>query len=63
MKTRHIALAGRHLASSIFHTDPDACRSRDQRTREADHHQLAAAMATSWSVGLPLPGSPPARAP
>jgi len=63
MKTRHIALAGRHLASSIFHTDPDACRSRDQRTREADHHQLAAAMATSWSVGLPLPGSTPARAP
>lgn len=52
-KTRNITLAGRHLAASIFHTDPVA---RDERTRRADHAQLAATMASNWSTGLPLRG-------
>lgn len=56
MKTRNITLAGRHLASSIFHADPDVCRSRDERKRGADHQQLAATMATNWSARLPLRG-------
>ncbi|MEO7731307.1 MAG: FAD-dependent monooxygenase [Kofleriaceae bacterium] len=53
-KTRNITLAGRQLASSIFHEDADVCRTRDERTRRSDHQQLATAMATHWSAGLPL---------
>ncbi|HEY4058991.1 MAG TPA: FAD-dependent monooxygenase [Kofleriaceae bacterium] len=48
-KTRAITMAGRHLAASIFETDPALCRARDERTRNTDHSQLAAAMATAWS--------------
>lgn len=53
-KTTSIIMAGRNLAASLFNDDPDACRVRDMKAKQADYVAMANGMATAWSAGLPI---------
>lgn len=51
-KTTQIAMAGRALAKSLFHTDADFCERRDRESALADHGKAAGGMGRFWAEGL-----------
>ena len=53
-KTTGIINAGRGLASSIFNSDKEYCKVRNENSRNTDYLQVAKAMAKGWSRGLPI---------
>jgi len=53
-KTTGIIMAGRGLAASLFNSDADYCKTRNENSKRTDYNQLARAMAQGWSQGLPL---------
>lgn len=57
-KTAGIIAAARSFAASLFHTDPDYCRQRNENSRKADFAAAAAGMAGLWGRDLPLPDRP-----
>jgi FAD-dependent urate hydroxylase len=57
-KTAGIIAAARSFAASLFHTNPEYCRRRNENSRKADFAAVAAGMAGLWGRGLPLPTRP-----
>jgi len=55
-KTTGIIMGGRHLASSLFNTDPDYCRQRNENSMHTDYSNVATGMAKGWMHGLPISG-------
>ncbi len=53
-KTAGIIHAGRQLARSIFDTDPEACRRRNERDRAVNPSELVRGIARGWGAALPL---------
>lgn len=53
-KTRQITLQARAVAQSLFNTDEQACRQRDEQASQADTQQIVADMVRAWGGGLPL---------
>lgn len=51
-KTTQIAMAGRALAKSLFHTDAGFCERRDRESALADHGAAAGNMGRFWAEGL-----------
>ena len=53
-KTAAIIQSGRHLAHTIFHTQPEGIAQRNRTARETDYEALAIGMAKGWAQGLPI---------
>jgi len=53
-KTTGIIDAGRGLASSIFNSDQEFCKVRNENSKKTDYLQIAKGMAEGWSSGLPI---------
>ncbi len=53
-KTAGIIHAGRQLARSIFETDPEACRRRNERDRATNADELVRGIARGWGAALPV---------
>ncbi len=60
-KTTQIAMAGRALAKSLFHTDAGFCERRDRESALADHGAAAGNMGRFWAEGLQVLGKGVAR--
>ncbi|MDX5151070.1 MAG: FAD-dependent monooxygenase [Acidiferrobacterales bacterium] len=57
-KTTGIIMSGRQLASSLFNSDPEFCRQRNESSQHADFASVAAGMARGWMGGLPISDRP-----
>lgn len=55
-KTSQLIEQARFFARGLFATDPEACRIRNQRAKDADPLRDVQALAAGWSQGLPMPG-------
>ncbi len=53
-KTTGIINAGRGLASSLFNSDQEFCKVRNENSKKVDYLQVAKGMAEGWSSGLPI---------
>lgn len=51
-KTASIIAAGRGLASSLYNSNPEFCRERNENSKNTDYVHVAASMAKAWSQGL-----------
>lgn len=52
-KTTNIIKTGRHLAASLFSTDEEYCKSRNEKSKNTDYGVMADAMSKAWGQGLP----------
>ncbi len=53
-KTTNIVMAARGFAVSLFNSDKDFCKTRDENSKRTDFSKMAAAMSRGWAQGLPL---------
>jgi 2-polyprenyl-6-methoxyphenol hydroxylase-like FAD-dependent oxidoreductase len=53
-KNTGIAQGARHLARSLFNTDPAYCQERNRMSQETDFLASVSGMAKGWGNGLPL---------
>ena len=51
-KTANIIASGRGLASSIFNSDPEYCKLRNENSKTTDYSLVAAGMAQAWGQNL-----------
>jgi len=51
VKTTGIITAGRNLASSLFNSDPEFCKARNESSKNTNYSKV---VAQSWSQGLPI---------
>ncbi|WP_437303991.1 FAD-dependent oxidoreductase [Sorangium sp. So ce388] len=56
-KNAAIAAGARHLARSLFATDPALCEERDRNSKATDYEAMAHGMARGWASGLPMSGN------
>lgn len=53
-KTTSIIMSGRGLAASLFNTDAEFCKLRNQQSKSTDYAAMAMAMSKGWGQDLPL---------
>ncbi len=53
-KTASIIMAARGFAKSLFNTDEEFCRVRNQQSTQTDYAQVARAMSRGWGQLLPI---------
>jgi len=51
-KTTSIIMSGRGLAASLFNTDAESCKLRDEQSKNTDYCAMAEAMSKAWGQGL-----------
>ncbi len=51
-KTANIIMAGRGLASSLFNTNSQFCKVRNENSKNTDYSRMAVGMAQAWSQNL-----------
>lgn len=55
-KTAKLAEQGRGFARGLFATDPEICRTRNERAKASDPVRDVQVLTTGWGQGLPMPG-------